>query len=224
MNSNEKGGIISSMLMIPIGLALMLGFFFLGYYVGKYQNKSGAPGESMPALPEIVSKNLPKPEDFTFYKTLTAKDDKTVSLELKSKPVYEGKKADEGERLKEKTAAGPKKEKQPDKKAGPNKTSATVPPAAKQRTSEKQETAPAQNSKLRYTLQIASYPEKGDAESDIKKMKQQGYAAFIVASDLPGKGTWYRVRLGSFTNKASAEKLQKELREKAGVSPFITIE
>jgi cell division septation protein DedD len=62
------------------------------------------------------------------------------------------------------------------------------------------------------------------AEDDIKKMKQRGYSAFIVTSDLPGKGTWYRVRLGSFSSKALAEKLQKELRTKEGISPFITIE
>jgi cell division septation protein DedD len=32
------------------------------------------------------------------------------------------------------------------------------------------------------------------------------------------------VRLGSFSNKAAAEKLANELRAKEGISPFITIE
>jgi DedD protein len=79
-------------------------------------------------------------------------------------------------------------------------------------------------SKVRYALQLASYQERELAEDDVKKMKKQGYAAFVVTSQLPDKGTWYRVRLGSFSNKASAEKLQKELQAKAGVSPIIVTE
>jgi cell division septation protein DedD len=55
-------------------------------------------------------------------------------------------------------------------------------------------------------------------------MKTRGYAAFIVSSNLPDKGTWYRVRLGSFSNKAAAEKLLKQLQAKEGISSFITIE
>jgi cell division septation protein DedD len=32
------------------------------------------------------------------------------------------------------------------------------------------------------------------------------------------------VRLGSFSNKAAAEKLMNELRTKEGLTPFITVE
>jgi cell division septation protein DedD len=221
MKNNQRGGILSKIILIPVTVALMAGFFLLGYYVGKYRNKSGVQGEAMPPLPEIISKNLPKPDEFTFYKTLTAKEDKTVSIDLKPKSPSEEKqtekKTSEGERVQDKSAWTPKKDKQPENK---------VIVAPKQQASVKKEAAssPGTNTRLRYTLQIASYQAKEIAEEDVKKMKQKGYAAFIVSSELPGKGTWYRVRLGSFSSKAAAEKLQKELRTKAGISPYITIE
>lgn len=221
--NNERGGIISKIVLIPVALALMAGFFFLGYFVGKYQSKSGTLADTMPPLPEIISKNLPKQDEFTFYKTLTDKNDKTVSIDLKPKSAAGEKHVDKkpaaGETARVKGAQQLPNDKAMEGKADRDKTTEAGQSGLKQQIS-----AQKPNSKLRYTLQIASYQEKEMAEDDIKKMKQQGYAAFIVASDLPGKGTWYRVRLGSFSSKASAEKLQKELRAKAGISPIVTIE
>jgi cell division septation protein DedD len=88
----------------------------------------------------------------------------------------------------------------------------------------KEPAAASSNLKLRYTLQIAAYPVKQMAEDEVKKMKKRGYAAFIASAELPGKGMWHRVRLGSFLNKAAAEKLQKTLHAKEGISPMIVIE
>jgi hypothetical protein len=67
MVNNQRGGIISSIFMIPIGIALMIGFFFLGYYIGKYQSKAKQ-NEIVLPLPEVVSKNLPKKEEFMFIR------------------------------------------------------------------------------------------------------------------------------------------------------------
>ena len=229
MKNNQRGGIISKIFLLPVALALMGGFFFLGYFVGKYQSKSGTPADAMPPMPEIISKNIPKQDEFTFYKTLTDKYDRTVSIDLRPKSAAE-KMVDKtpagGETTRVKGAQQPLADKKTEGKADGDKTAEARQNAPKQQVPAKKETVPAQksNPKLRYTLQLASYQEKEMAEGDIKKMKQLGYAAFIVSSDLPGKGTWYRVRLGSFSSKASAEKLQKELRAKEGISPFITIE
>ncbi len=205
MITNKRGGIISKILIISAGVALMAGFFFLGYYVGRDQSKSLAQNEHAAPLPEVEPINPPKQDEFTFYKTLTDKEDKTVSIDLKPKPTAD--------------------EKHPDKKpvdSAPLRSTAAGPAPAspKQQTTVKKETP----SKLRYTLQIASYQEKEMADEGVRKMKQRGFAAFVVATNVEGKGTWYRVRLGSFSNKTSAEKLQKELRVKEGVSALITIE
>ncbi len=231
--NNERGGILSKLFIIPAGVALMVGFFFLGYYVGKYQSKGGSAAESLPPLPEVVSKNLPKPEEFTFYKTLTEKDNKTVSIDLKPKPSSSN---PENKPERKETAVGTKEHDQPavkEKSADSRAEKRSVPAEEAKQTAPKPSPAPEKktalikqptSSKLRYTIQVSSHQEKQAADDEVKRMKQNGFAAFIVASELPGKGTWYRVRLGSFTNRDAAEKLQKTVNAKVGISSIVVIE
>jgi DedD protein len=183
-------------------------------------------------LPDIVSKNNTKQEEFTFYKTLTDKDNKTVSIDLKQRATTEEASVEKKQKKAEepRNTAAPVSQKDnkveiKNEKAAPSP--AQQEPAIKNKTvlAKKEPTATTTlSSKVRYTLQIASYQEKEMAEDEVKKMKKQGYAAFIVLSQLPDKGTWYRVRLGSFTNKAAAEKLKKEIHAKAGVSTIVVME
>ena len=227
--NNQRGGIISSLIIIPAALILMVGFFFLGYYVGRYHGAPAVPGAGVP-LPEVVSKNLPKPEEFTFYKTLTGKENKTVSIELRPKGTdTETKPLQQTAVVSDKSAQAPAQgkgtETGSDKKAPrpePERQSAGKASPAQEKKAAPSNSAPP--SKLRYTVQLSSHQEKHAAEAEMKKMKQNGYAAFIVSSALPGKGTWYRVRLGSFSKKEAAEKLRKEVYAKVGVSPIVTIE
>jgi len=230
--NNQRGGLISKMIFIPIGLALMAGFFVLGYYVGKYQSRANIPGELLPPLPDVASRHMPTQDEFTFFKTLTSRDDKTVSLDSKPKPreseLRPGKKETTPETRREKLAVQPI----PDRSIELKLEKPAAPPAADQ-VAEKQRPVPAKketvkkpsgNGSLRYTLQIGSYQEKEAAADEVKRVKKLGYAAFIVASELPGKGTWYRVRLGSFSSKASAEKLRNELKAKDSLSTYVTLE
>lgn len=242
---NERGGILSKLFIIPLGVALMVGFFFLGYYVGKYQGKSGAQSELVPPLPDVVSQNIPKKEEFTFYKTLSDKNDKTVSIDLKPKSVNEENKSEKkpaaveapkskaekkpvaAETPKGKVVSPAPKEKQLEIKIEKDHSAATQPRqvASKQPQPKKEPIAHApSDSKVRYTIQIASYSDKEGAEHDVKKLKQSGYAAFVVSAEVPGKGTWFRVRVGSFQKKPSAEKLQKEIQAKAGLSSIVVME
>ncbi len=228
---NERGGIISKLFIIPAGVVLMLGFFFLGYYVGRHENKSGSTGGILPPLPEVVSQSLPKPEEFTFYKTLTEKDNKTVSIDLRPKTADTKGKAEEKQAADapketiQQTPKGKDGEGKAEKKSSqpePGKQAVVKPsPATEKRTaSAKQETS----LKLRYTIQVSSHQERQTAEDEVKRMKQNGFAAYVVSSEIPGKGTWYRVRIGSFTKKEAAERLEKEVRAKTGVSPLVTLE
>jgi cell division protein FtsN len=229
--NNQRGGFLSKIFVIPAGVALMVGFFFLGYYVGKYQGKQASQADKPGTLPELASQYLPKKEDLTFYKTLTERDDKTVSVDLKpkqkeseakSEPVEQGTGAGQG-------ANTPQRKPGKQVEVTIDRTTPVQPKQADAKARQpqtKRETviAATPSAKVRFTVQIASYPDKDMAEEEMKRMKKRGYAAFIVASELEDKGTWYRVRLGSFSNKASAEKLAKELRTKEGLSPFVTAE
>jgi hypothetical protein len=82
---NQRGGIISKVFLIPAGVVVIIVTFIAGYYVGLDKGKQEAFADKLPALPEVVSEYLPKKEDFTFYKTLSEKGDKTVSIDLKPK-------------------------------------------------------------------------------------------------------------------------------------------
>ncbi len=204
--NNERGGIISSILIVPIGIGLMIGIFFLGYYVGSTRAKAAAAGEQLPPLPDLLSQQIPKPEEFTFYKTLTEKDNKTVSIDVKPRPAGPGPQAEKREASAEVRAKPVSKT-----ELKPSPPSVALKPAS---------TA---GGKIRYTIQLASYPEKRLAEEEVKDKKKQGYAAFVVAFN-QGTSIWYRVRLGRFSNRADAEKLLNEIKSKEGGSPFITLE
>jgi cell division septation protein DedD len=54
--------------------------------------------------------------------------------------------------------------------------------------------------KGKFALQLNTFPEKSDADELAKKFAAQG--AYVVAAEVPGKGTVYRVRVGNY---ASAE-------------------
>lgn len=221
---NQRGGIISKVFLIPAGVVVIIAVFTLGFYIGRDQGRKTASNEKPPALPEVVSQYLPKKEEFTFYKTLTDKGEKTVSIELKTKPKEESAPLKKENEL----PAGEAKSKHPEavKSAEPKTEKPAAPPAKQPAT--KQQPLPAKKepapSKFRYTIQVGSYPEKAMAEEEMKNMKKRGYAAFLVATDIPEKGTWYRVRVGSFANKQLAEKLAKELKSKEGIEGFITTE
>lgn len=204
MLTDEKGGVISKVFIIPAGVVAIIAVFLTGYYVGKRQGAKSALAERPQPLPEVLSQYLPEKDDFTFYKTLVEKGEKTVSVDLKPGTA------------------------QPERKEGPADTGAgkSVPPRSEtprepDRPAKKDATP---TSKVRYTIQVGSYEERGMAEDEVRSMKQKGYAAFVVASAIPGKGTWYRVRVGSFANRQSAEKLANELKTKTGATSFITLE
>jgi DedD protein len=211
--NNDRGGILSSILVVPIGIMLMIGIFFLGYYIGSTRAKATATGEPLPPLPDLLSKQLPKPEEFTFYKTLTEKDNKTVSIDVKPQPAEPAPQAAKRE-------APAETRSKPDTKPETKTALKPSPPSVGQAVLKP---APATGAKLRYSIQLASYPEKALAEEEVKNQKKKGYAAFVVAFK-QDKSTWYRVRLGKFPNRAAAEKLLQEVKSKEGGAPFITAE
>jgi cell division septation protein DedD len=187
--NNERGGIISKIIMIP-GSGPHGGLLFLGIMLTISEQVSGS-GRSRSRF-EIASSTGVKQEEFTFYKTLTDKTDRTVSIDLKPKPVKE----------ESKPVRQPISVEAPKTISIPLATKQAPPPA------KKEPAAASSSTKLRYTVQTASYKERYMAEDEVKRLKRRGFAAFVVSSELPGKGVWHRVRLGSFSNKAAAEKLQ----------------
>jgi cell division protein FtsN len=63
-----------------------------------------------------------------------------------------------------------------------------------------------------FTVQVASYSLKSEAETLRSKLAAKGYSVGIVETHLGDKGTWYRVRVGKRLDPDAA----KELAEKLG--------
>ena len=52
------------------------------------------------------------------------------------------------------------------------------------------------------------------------ELKQKGFFAYRAIGKIPGKGIWYRVRVGEYKNKAEAVSTVVKLK-KAGKKPMI---
>jgi DedD protein len=56
--------------------------------------------------------------------------------------------------------------------------------------------------KGRFTLQLGSFPDRAEAEAFSKRFSAQG--SYVVPSEIPGKGIWYRVRVGDYGSAKDA--------------------
>ena len=73
-----------------------------------------------------------------------------------------------------------------------------------------------------YVLQIGSYKSQADAETAWKGYKAKhtallsGYSDSIQQADLGEKGTWYRLRIGGFSDREVAAALCDRLKADGG--------
>jgi DedD protein len=72
--------------------------------------------------------------------------------------------------------------------------------------------------KPRYTLQLSSFQDKTEADAFLSAMRSAGFQPYLTEADVDGKGTFYRVRLGSFRSLDAANDAKAEY-EKAAKKP-----
>ena len=77
----------------------------------------------------------------------------------------------------------------------------------------------------KFSLQIAAYRERYQAEDLIKKLSEKGYGqARIVAGEVAGKGMYYRVRLGPLPSRQDAQRVSKRLEKELRVKALVVLE
>ena len=64
-----------------------------------------------------------------------------------------------------------------------------------------------------FTIQVYSFQDKNRAEASLQVLKNNGYQAFLIMSDLAEKGVWWRVRVGGIADEAAARKMLDEIRK-----------
>lgn len=91
--------------------------------------------------------------------------------------------------------------------AAPAKPAPAAKPAAKPTTD-----VPAATDAARYSIQVASSKDASDTQRLAGKLTAAGYDARVVAADIPGRGRWYRVRVGHFATRQAAAHQQAGLK------------
>lgn len=76
--------------------------------------------------------------------------------------------------------------------------------------------------KGKYTIQISSHQSEGEAKKAASALYKSGYKiAYYMEADLPGKGTWYRVGIGFFKQKSSAETFAEMLKKQGKITSYL---
>jgi cell division septation protein DedD len=73
-------------------------------------------------------------------------------------------------------------------------------------------TAPTQGGD--YTIQVSSFRNMEQASELKGRLSKKGYAVYVQSVDLTDKGTWYRVRVGTYRDKGGAERVASDLRSR----------
>jgi len=74
-------------------------------------------------------------------------------------------------------------------------------------------TSPVNGQEAGFTIQVYSFQDRNRAETALEVLKNNGYQAFMIVSDLGEQGTWYRVRIGGIGDEAAAHQMLEEIRK-----------
>jgi DedD protein len=85
----------------------------------------------------------------------------------------------------------------------------------------KVEPAPPPPGSGRFTLQLSAFVEKEDAEQFLQKIQSAGYHPFLVQSDVPGRGIFYRVRVGDFASRKAAADAKSDFERKQHLIAYV---
>jgi len=75
-----------------------------------------------------------------------------------------------------------------------------------------------------YCIQVAASQKKEEAETLKGKLAEKKFEAYVVKAEVPGKGTFFRVRIGHYKSKAQADKALRifKSREPGHKEAFVT--
>lgn len=178
-------------------------------------------------------------EGLTFHKALAAAKPEKAAVETKKaeKPVVEKKVEPKPDKVAKAPAVAveegddeeaPQPEAKAEAKAEPKKPAEAKKPEPKpalpaarpqvvQAAAAKKPDATASH----FTLQLSAFPDKGDAEEFMRKIQAAGYKPFLVASEIPGKGVFYRVRVGDYASRQAAVDAKTEFERKQRIIAYV---
>jgi cell division septation protein DedD len=73
-----------------------------------------------------------------------------------------------------------------------------------------------------FAVQVKATQSSDEAEKFAAKLRLKGYHATVAEADVPGKGRWYRVRVGRFETRAQAEHYLGDFERETHLAAFVT--
>lgn len=73
-----------------------------------------------------------------------------------------------------------------------------------------------------WTLQLSAYQDRAEADRFAAGLRDKGYAPYVVEAAIPGKGTWFRVRMGRFGTKDAATRYMDDFRRETALNAIVT--
>lgn len=72
-----------------------------------------------------------------------------------------------------------------------------------------------------YQLQVSSFRTQKEASQFADNLRARGHKAYVQQADVPGRGTWFRVRIGPFATQHAAMSYRSTFEGKEHVVPFV---
>lgn len=72
-----------------------------------------------------------------------------------------------------------------------------------------------------YQLQVSSFRTQTEADQFAAQLRARGHKAYVLEAHVPGRGTWYRVRVGPFPSQHAAASYRTQFEGREHVVPFI---
>jgi cell division septation protein DedD len=76
--------------------------------------------------------------------------------------------------------------------------------------------------KGKYTLQLSSFQDRAEAEAFAANVAGAGYKPYIVKSEVPDRGTYFRVRLGEYGSHEDAIAAKADFEAKQHIIAYVT--
>jgi len=211
--------------LLVAGIVVLGAVFVLGVLVGKKlagsQRNDRAP-DLLSALDQksAALERARAAPALTFQEELTA--DAGATRAPAPKAVAE-KKSDAPPKAAEAKADAPKaaSDKKPDTAAKPADAGAIAARAAPAAAAPAPKASDGTVPSGAFTLQLGASQNRDDAERMVSRLREKGYAPYIVTAEVPGKGTFYRVRMGSFPTREAAGRYLEDFKRETKTEAFV---
>jgi len=75
-----------------------------------------------------------------------------------------------------------------------------------------------------FTLQVISYDSVEPSRAFANGLREKGHEAYVVSADIPGRGRYYRVRIGPFKGRQQAEAYRHKFEADEHMNTFVVRE